>query len=804
MKKIYMIGNSHIDPVWMWNQQEGVMEVGATVRSALERMEEFPDFIFSFSSVAFYRWLEENVPDIFKQVLRRVEEGRFELVGGMMVEPDCNIPGGEGLVRQMLYSQRYLKKTFNRLCKVGYNVDSFGHAASLPQLLKKCGMEYYVLWRPGPDRLALPAPLFRWETPDGSAVTAFRLEGEYTAWTKKGIMNNLQATLEAMAKSDQMEAACFYGVGNHGGGPTIDNIKAVKELSASEKEKGVDITFSTVEGFFENNKDAVIPSYRGEMAVIFDGCFSADSELKKLCRQSESALVTSEKLNAMLALMGRGINRTGDFESAWWQVGFNHFHDVMAGTSLFEGRNEAVEDFHGALSIARRIDHQSMQAICAGIDTRGDGFPLVLFNPHGFAFEGEVEADVYWRHSKGLRLKNDEGQDVYYQELNSPFESIRRQIVFNAKVPAMGYAVYRLLEENLLLTPDKDPVLKCIETADAITIENAFLSATIDKQSAMLTSLCDKTTGYQSLAGAVQVKVYEDNRDTWGSEGKAWDFVENFSPVSLGITECGCNRIVITAKLQSSHAKLTQRYLLDKSSDLLKLENDLTSYEKWKLIKWATPLSLAKIKTLSEMPYGLLERSHEKNQEYFHHGFVDCMEEEGKGLAIVNDGKFGYRIHEGSYELTLSRSPIYAFATGAKVRENTHYEFSDQGRQCFALALCPHGDKMAPHHMKKYSECLEKPIRSLMECRHEGAYIQRACSLVTVHCPQVFITAMKCKEGAPDTVVLRLFEVDGNACDCLLTLKGQDYTLHFEANELKTLCFLDGVLTETDCLEGLS
>ena len=162
MKKtnLFLVGNAHLDPIWQWKWQEGSAQAKATLRSALDRMKEFPDFRFVCSSAVVYEWIEEFAPDMFEEVKQRVREGRFIVVGGWYVQPDCNMPGAEGFARQSLYSQRYFYEKLGVTAKVGYNVDSFGHNAMLPQILKKSGMDNYVFMRPGQHEKEMPAELF--------------------------------------------------------------------------------------------------------------------------------------------------------------------------------------------------------------------------------------------------------------------------------------------------------------------------------------------------------------------------------------------------------------------------------------------------------------------------------------------------------------------------------------------------------------------------------------------------------------------------------------------------------------------
>ena len=174
-KKIYMIGNSHIDPVWFWNWDEGMQEAKETFSSALDRLNEYPDVYYTATSTVFLEWVEKIRPDLFEEIRQRVQEGRFELTGGWLVEPDCILPCGEAFVRQGLYGQRYLKERFGKTAHVASNVDSFGHCDTLPKILKQSGFSEYVFMRP-----RLDTPVFQWKSKDGSEILCISLPSEYT------------------------------------------------------------------------------------------------------------------------------------------------------------------------------------------------------------------------------------------------------------------------------------------------------------------------------------------------------------------------------------------------------------------------------------------------------------------------------------------------------------------------------------------------------------------------------------------------------------------------------------------------
>ena len=301
-KKVYMIGNAHLDPAWVWSWQEGSCETKATIRSALDRMKEYPDFKFVCSSSSVYEWVEDFDADMFEEMKARIAEGRFIVVGGWKVQPDCNLPSGENFARQSLYSQRYFYENFGVTAKVGYNVDSFGHNAMMPQILKQSGMDGYVYMRPMFYEKEMKKNVFTWESPDGSQVTAFRINEAYCKNFET--MECLETYLdECDAFYDGKEFMGYYGVGNHGGGPTKRNIELIQEYNQKPDGK-YELIMANPDEFFEAYEKS------GENYVLQDelqhhasGCYSAVSEVKTLLRKGDTKLTAAERFSVLSKLL---------------------------------------------------------------------------------------------------------------------------------------------------------------------------------------------------------------------------------------------------------------------------------------------------------------------------------------------------------------------------------------------------------------------------------------------------------------------------------------------------------------------
>ena len=251
-KTIHLIGHAHIDPVWLWRWTEGYTEVRSTFQSVINLMKEFPDLKFTASSSCFYEWIKVSEPELLNEIKKRVKEGRWEITGAFYVEPDCNLPCGESFVRHGLYSQRFFQKVFNKKPIIAFAPDSFGHAGTLPQILSKLGIKYYVFMRPSPgkEKEYSEGTTFKWISPDGSHIIAnvipMSYGGEYKEVIKK--INNIDKY--PYWSKNQQDFLCFFGICNHGGGPTrktIDNI-----INKQKELKKYKLIFSTFHEYFES------------------------------------------------------------------------------------------------------------------------------------------------------------------------------------------------------------------------------------------------------------------------------------------------------------------------------------------------------------------------------------------------------------------------------------------------------------------------------------------------------------------------------------------------------------------------
>jgi alpha-mannosidase len=362
-------------------------------------------------------------------------------------------------VRQGLYGQRWLKDRFGITATTGSNVDPFGHNAAIPQLLRKSGMDSYVFLRPGPHELELPGQYFWWESPDGSRVLAYRIPHEYCS-PRGDIGYHVDKSLAQLPK-DRPELMVFYGVGNHGGGPTRANIESIQRLDATGSLPRLE--FSSTRAFFDRvlAEDGDIPVHVGELQHHCVGCYSAHSGVKRWNRRAENQLQRAEKWSVVADVVGGLEYPLEELTEAWQLTLFNQFHDILAGSSIEPGYEDARDTYGESLAIAQRALDDAVQAIAWNIDIPrppelppgqpawlGDEQPVVVFNPH--AWSGPMPVELEFGSLRRVRgLCDDEGREVPIQVVQSlaTVSDSRKRLSFVAELPALGYRLYRVVLE---------------------------------------------------------------------------------------------------------------------------------------------------------------------------------------------------------------------------------------------------------------------------------------------------------------------------------------------------------------------
>ena len=768
----YMVGNAHLDPVWQWRWQEGSAEAKATIRSALDRMKEFPDFIFVCSSASVFQWVEEFAPKMFEEVKQRVAEGRFIIVGGMHVQPDCNNPSGEGFARQTLYSQRYFQEKFGTTAKVGYNVDSFGHNLMLPQILKKSGMDSYIFMRPGEFEKHLDSDLFDWVSPDGSSVTTCRIVQDGYSWNFHDMDEFISkmAEVDAKAATDLDEALLFYGVGNHGGGPTIKNLTLIEEHKKQRPE--TNLIYSTISDFFDlvRERNIPLPKHQDDLQHHASGCYAAMSAIKVGIRRGETGLIAAEAFSTLAHKLCNKPVRTKEFEKAWRKICFLHFHDAMGGVCTSQVYEDAAYQYGAAQDIAAEQENNALQTISWDININGrdKGLPVVVFNHNGFDVDELVRVNRY-----GEGVVDSQGNEIPYQNIFSYASECmhRTDVLFKAHVPAMGYAVYYIkdtwpsLERRLQISPDvPDSPAKAIpytgyRTAnnhEGTVLENDLVRIEFELHTGYISSLKDKRTGKEWITGNAAVPMVADEyyHNAWGHGGYRFkNFAARFMDAEVTVVESGPVRATVKVVSHYNTSKLTQYFSLEAGSDKLSVQAEVDWREKHKQLQIAWPMQVSNPKAYYEIPFGVIERPADGEEEP---GLQwTAIKGENGGFALLNNDTYSSSVDGNTIYQTVVRSPIYGDGGGARTSES---EFTDQGIRKFRYTLMPVGDSWAP--VIQTARQLNKPVASYIETWHPGSLTGDPYGAIQISADNVMLSACKRSEDGTG-LILRLYETDG-------------------------------------------
>ncbi|HZG55999.1 alpha-mannosidase [Paenibacillus sp.] len=803
-KKVHLIGNAHLDPVWLWQWQEGFAEIKATFRSALDRMNEFPDFVFTCACAAYYRWVEENAPELFEEIRLRVAEGRWVIVGGWWIQPDCNLPSGESFARHSLYGQRYFLDRFGVAAKVGYNVDSFGHHGMLPQILKKSGMDYYVFMRPEPHEKRLPSNLFRWESEDGSQVIAFRLTDNYSMWGGLTLEAKI-AKHGAMADHEGNDYMSFYGVGNHGGGPTVANLRAIGELQS--RPGGDRIILSSPNRYFEDIEAAAyeIPVVKDDLQMHAVGCYSTHSESKENNRRAEHRLLAAEKWSAIANRLAGLPYPKAQLTLAWENVMFNHFHDIMGGCSIREAFVDARESYGEALHLAAKSLNAALQRLSWSIDTMKPGVaslskekdwqlweqedlgtPYVVFNPLSWEIETPIHANRRVR-----RVEDHLGKPVPMQTVRASRTNgeDKWDTLFLARVPAMGYRVYWLYltkESEAAESADAPETLK----AEDHVLENEYVRIEFDPATGTIARMLDKRANVDALEGrgAVPLVIDETHSDTWGHGLRSYrDVVGCFGGAEIKVLERGPVRAVIRVTSRYGDSTLRQDFALHRHSPDLTVKATVDWREKHKMLKLAFPVQVDEPTSYSEIPYGYIRREttgvEVPGQQWATVEGTLPRTERRRGLALMNNAKYGYDILGHEIRLTVVRSPIFADHYGVR---DDQVEFMDQGVQEFSYRLSPYEGGWQDADIVRKAYELNAPATGIWETYHAGS-LPQCWEGIRISSSHVAAVALKeAEEG--DGWILRCYETAGLAAEAEIELPmlGRRWSAAFGRCEIKT------------------
>ena len=784
---MHLTGNSHIDAAWLWPWTETVDVVKRTFSTALQLMNEYPDYTYTQSAAQYNAWIADKYPEMNEQIKKRIKEGRWEIVGGMWVEPDLNMPDGEAQVRSILVGKRWFQKEYGVDVRIGWNPDSFGYTWQLPQIYKRSGIDYFVTQKTAwNDTNQFPFKLFWWESPDGSKVLTY-FPHDYANNNLNPVRLSRDFKIAREHTPGLTEMMDLYGIGDHGGGPTRAILDEGQHWMQADKIVPK-MKFGTAQSYFtEFEKKIVsdprtwdydsiakgyqpppappegkvaIPTWKSELYFEYHrGVMTTQASHKRNMRDSEEWALNAEKLASLAWLEGDAY--PGDeLTDAWKKITFNDFHDLAAGSGIGIIYKEAQQDYDRVRWATSEISQHALKTISAEVDTQvAGGVPVMVVNPLAWERSGSVTVNVQLPAAAagGVSVLDATNHVVPSQvlETNDKTHSYRLVVAVD-KVPSMGYKV-------LHVVPGAKPFASDLK-AEGLTLENAVLKVTVDRQTGCITSLYDKKTKFEALApGACgnQLQTFKDlpkQYDAWNIDPGTLDHftpIEKADSVELIAKGPLHSAIRVTHTWQSS--KFVQDITLDAGSDQVDVVNDIDWHETHVLLKAAFPLAATSNKATYEIPYGTIQRPTTRNNSWEQAQFeVPALRwadlgDGQHGFSLLNNSKYGYDDKDNVLRISMLRSPTWPDPD------------ADRGHQHFTFALYPHGGDWKQALTVRHGYEYNYQLKAIQVQAHSGS-LPAAHAYVTVNPENVVLTALKKAEDA-NGLIFRVYEWAGKSND---------------------------------------
>jgi alpha-mannosidase len=853
-RQIQLVGHAHLDLAWLWTVSDTWEAAERTFESVLQLQQAFSELTFCHSSPALFAWIEQHRPELFAAIQAKVAAGTWEITAGLWVEPELNLVCGESIVRQVLYGQRYVQEKFGRLSAIAWLPDSFGFCWQLPQILKGGGIEYFVTqklrWN---DTTEFPDELFGWRSPNGSEILSFMSPriGEGIDPIK---MSEYACTWEA--KTGIPQSLWLPGVGDHGGGPTRDMLEVARRWQHSPFFPT--LKFSTVLDYLQSLDQlntahptdspthnppppshsltpppphsltpplphSPLPTWNTELYLEFHrGCYTSHADQKQWNRRCERLLYQAELFSSLATLATGATYPKAAIETAWKQVLFNQFHDILPGSSIAEVFVEANQAWAEAAQTAEQLLGKALEAIASQINfpapPHPDSQPIVIFNSLNWGRSHVVviplsELDLEWQ------VFDELGHETLCQVQRDPDTAC---LLFHTDIPGLGYRVYWLKSRptrgtapsRILPTPTVEPPAP----SDSWVLENEILRVSVDPQTGNLSSVFDKVHQRQILsAPGNQLQFFKDSGQYWDAWNIDPDYAQHPLPAPTLKEICWLEQGEIQQRLrvvrQFGQSEFQQDYSLQARSPILKVATVVNWQESQVLVKAAFPLNLKAAFATYEIPCGAIARPTlppEQSDSPLADAvlakwevpalqWADLSQSDGDvhyGVSLLNDCKYGYDSQPSQLRLTLLRSPEWP------------HPAADRGIHQFCYALYAHGGDWQSAETVHRSYELNQPMLVIKNWERGDRPTPQSASLPPVgqflHLePQnLILTALKRAEDHTDQWILRVYECEGRSAE--LTLAERDLlSQHLDLKTTRATDLLEQPKPDTTSVSGL-
>ncbi|WP_178020345.1 alpha-mannosidase [uncultured Paenibacillus sp.] len=754
---MHMVAQSHIDIAWLWPVRETVRKGSRTFSTVLRLIEEFPGFHYAQSQPQLYAYVKEHDPELYGRVKQQVASGRWELVGGMWVEPDLNIPSGESLVRQILYGQKFYLEEFGKRSFIEWLPDTFGYCASLPQIFKLSGVEYFMTsklnWS---DTNHFPYDVFHWVGIDGTSILSYLNHGLGEDTLPKDIKEHWEFFRQKNVHSEEM---LLYGHGDGGGGATREMVEYV---ARSARLPGLPVgKFSTAEEYFRGLDAAadLFPKWYGDLYLEYHrGTYTSQARNKKMNRKMELLYREAEIWSGLAACMSDEFAAHREcqpaLEQGWKLLLLNQFHDIIPGSSIPEVYETSSKEYAEVSQIGHSVLRSGLDSLRSAIRIEGEGIPYIVFNSLGWERTALIKLPL----EAGTEGKVVDGQGRLLQSQSIETEEGSCLLVELPAVPAFGYITVWLRTEPPKLTQNQMDARQR-DTARLFQWETDKYVMEFN-ECGEITRWLDKEVNRELLeAGRVanEFQFFHDRPVEWD----AWDIDPRYDKQSAGtaklesfeVMERGCVRDVLRLRWSWSRSTIEQEIIFHKGMRRVDFKTSVNWQEDHKLWKVAFPVDLISTKATYEIPFGALERSTTNNTSWDQAQYEVCghrwadISEGGYGVSLLNDCKYGYDIKEGVMRLSLLRSPKWP---------DKH---ADLGFHEFTYSLYPHRGNWREAKVVHAAVELNQPV-VVESAEIQPGVLPSEGSFLQLLSDNVILDTMKMAEDGSG-IILRFYESSG-------------------------------------------
>jgi alpha-mannosidase len=772
---LYVVAYAHLDTQWRWEYPRVINDyIPKTMHDNFALFEKYPHYVFNFSGANRYRMMQEYWPSDYARVKQYVAAGRWFPAGSSMEESDVNVPSAESIFRQILYGNQFFRREFGKTSAEYMLPDCFGFPASLPSILAHAGIKGFstqkLTWN---SANGIPFNVGWWQGPDGRGVIAALNPGSYGGQVREDISRSPKIE-NPNPRNDPVDWPArvqrngnisglftdyhYYGTGDTGGSPREDSVRMVESI-VSRNDGPLKVVSATAEEMFLNIRPEQIkglPRYEGDLLLTDHsaGSITSQSYQKYWNRQNELLADAAEKASVGAAWLGARVYPQQRLNNAWTLVMGGQFHDILPGTATPKAFEFSWNDDVIALNQFAGVLTSATEGIAADLDTQTAGAAIVVYNPLNIEREDVVEATVSLPRGP-IAVVGPDGREVPAQVVDE--EDGKAKVLFLAKVPSVGYAVYRGFRREA-------PVANSLKVGD-LSMENQRYRVELNREGDVA-SVFDKKLKRELLAAPLRLAIKNDSPAQWPAWNMDWTDQQKAprthvgGPARIRIVEKGPVRVAIEVVRETERSKFQQTVRLSAGDAGNRVE--FGNVIEWKTsnanLKATFPLTAANPKATYNEDIGTIERGNndERKFEVPSHQWFDLTDKSGAfGVTILSDCKYGSdKPNDSTLRLTLLRTPGIGPRAGYADQAT-----QDWGRHEFVYGLAAHGGDWRREQTDWQAQRLNQPLIAFQSSKHAGR-LRKTFSILRVNNNRVRVLALK-KAEESDEVIVRIVELEG-------------------------------------------